>query len=220
MQGKGPSALRSKGEAMGMTRKAFLGVGAAAVCSGAFGGIALALGGPDELLRPPVVRDEAEFASRCIRCYRCISVCPTGVLAPATLDDGLLAMKTPKVDFHRGYCDFCNKCVDVCPTRAIEACDPLQPSEGRMGYAVVQPDRCLAYSTGCLECEEACPYDAISLDADNRPVVNVDACNGCGMCEYVCPALVYRSFSGGTRRGVVVVKNEAQEEKLRASIEG
>ena len=96
---------------MGMTRKAFLGVGAAAVCSGAFGGIALALGGPDELLRPPVVRDEAEFASRCIRCYRCISVCPTGVLAPATLDDGLLAMKTPKVDFHRGYCDFCNNCV-------------------------------------------------------------------------------------------------------------
>lgn len=205
---------------MGMTRRAFLGVGAAAVCSGALGGAAFAIGGTDDLLRPPVVKDEAEFASRCIRCYRCISVCPTGVLAPATLDDGLIAVKTPKVDFHQGYCDFCDKCVDVCPTRAIEACDPTNPAAGRIGYAVVQPDRCLAYSTGCLECKEACPYGAISLDQDSRPVVDRSVCNGCGMCEYVCPALVYRSFSGGTRRGIVVVKDEAQEERLRASIEG
>lgn len=205
---------------MGMTRKAFLGVGAAVVCSGALGGVAFALGGSDELLRPPVVEDEAEFASRCVRCYRCISVCPTGVLAPATLNDGLLAVKTPKIDFHQGYCDFCGKCAEVCPTQAINPGDPKEPGKGRIGYAVVQVDRCLAYSTGCLECKEACPYGAISLDADSRPVVDKAACNGCGMCEYVCPALVYRTFSGGTRRGIVVVRNEAQEERLRANAEG
>lgn len=205
---------------MGMTRKAFLGTGAAAVCATAFGGAALALGGPEELLRPPVVRDEAEFVSRCVRCYRCISACHTGVLVPATFDDGLLSVKTPTMDFHRGSCDFCGECAEVCPTQAIEQCDPAKPSEGRIGYAVVQEDRCLAYSTGCLVCETACPYGAISLDANQRPTVDVDRCNGCGVCENVCPALVYRSFSGGTRRGIVVVKDEAQERRLQDGSEG
>ena len=36
-------------------------------------------------------------------------------------------------------------------------------------------------------------------------MVDPALCNGCGVCENVCPALVYRSFSGGNRRGIKVV---------------
>lgn len=192
---------------MSLSRKAFLGVGATALGLGAFGGVVKAFGGKRDLLRPPVVRDEVDFISKCVRCYRCVSVCHTGALVPATVNDGLLEVKTPKFDFKRGSCDFCNKCVEVCPTHAIEICDPLNPAAGRIGVAVVISDRCIAYFDGCVECKDRCPYEAISVDESGRPLVNEALCNGCGVCENVCPALVYRSFSGGNQRGIAVVKD-------------
>ena len=44
-----------------------------------------------------------------------------------------------------------------------------------------------------------------------RRVIHIDQekCNGCGICEYRCPSNTYRSFSGGTRRGINVEKVEA-----------
>ncbi len=191
---------------MNMTRKAFLGLGATAVCGVALGGAAKAFAGEGDLLRPPIVTDETEFTSKCLRCYRCISACPTGVLKPATVNDGFLNAKTPVMDFHLGACDFCNKCIEVCPTEAITPSDPNDVSKGRIGVAVVQEDRCLAFSSGCQECEKACPYGAITLDGNGHPRVDDSVCNGCGECEYICPALVYRSFAGGNRRGIVIEK--------------
>ncbi|MFR1638334.1 MAG: 4Fe-4S binding protein [Eggerthellaceae bacterium] len=120
--------------------------------------------------------------------------------------DGFLRARTPKLNFHRGSCDFCGDCQRVCPTGAIGAFDP---EADKMGMAVVQKDRCVAYYQGCVECQKACPFEAIELDGDGHPVVDADRCNGCGVCEDVCPALVYRSFSGGTRRGIVVVSPSA-----------
>ena len=201
---------------MSLTRKAFLGVGATAVVAASLGGVAEALAPGDNLLRPPVVLDENELMAKCVRCYRCISVCPEGCISPATVNDGFVQIKTPKLDFHQGYCDFCNECVEVCPTDVFAEADPLNPAAGRIGFAVVIPERCLAYYEGCLVCYEACPYEAISLNEFNRPVVNLDTCNGCGVCEYVCPALVYRRFEGGTLRGIAVVPNENQAEALLA----
>lgn len=192
---------------MDLSRKAFVGVAATAIGLTAFGGAAKVLGGNEELLRPPVVLDEAAFISKCVRCYRCISACHTGALVPATLDDGLLEIKTPKFDFRQGSCDFCNECVKVCPTHAIDVCDPLNPEQGRIGIAVVIPERCVAYYNGCVVCKDACPYEAISVNESGHPVVDESRCNGCGICENVCPALVYRSFSGGNQRGITVVKN-------------
>ena len=198
-----------------LSRKAFLGVGASALCLGAFGSAVKALGGREGLLRPPVVKDEADFISKCMRCYRCISVCPTGALVPASLNDGLLEVRTPTLDFKQGYCDFCNKCVEVCPTRIIEACDPNDPSSGRIGVAEVVPDRCIAYFSGCVECKDQCPYGAITIDGSGHPLVDDGLCNGCGVCENVCPALVYRSFAGRGHRGIVIVKNREAADALR-----
>lgn len=96
----------------------------------------------------------------------------------------------------------------------------FDPQRDKLGVAVVQKDRCIAYFEGCVECEKACPYEAIALDDVGHPVIDAAKCNGCGVCENVCPALVYRSFAGGSRRGVVVVAPERYERLGRTTVEG
>ena len=190
------------------TRRAFAGFCGAAAVFAAFGGAVKAADGVSEtaLVRPPGAQDELHLLASCVKCDRCRSVCHTGVIGVAEVGDGCLRARTPKLNFHRGSCDFCGDCQRVCPTGAIGAFDP---EADKMGMAVVQKDRCVAYYQGCVECQKACPFEAIALDGDGHPVVDADRCNGCGVCEDVCPALVYRSFSGGTRRGIVVVSPSA-----------
>lgn len=154
------------------------------------------------LLRPPGGQDEAAFISRCLRCDRCRSVCPTSVIGLANLSDSILDARTPVMKFHLGYCNFCNKCVKVCPTQALKSFDS---STVKIGLATVQQDTCIAWdSRGCMVCLNACPYHAITLDGQGHPVVDSHTCNGCGLCEKVCPALVMRSYIGGNVRGIVV----------------
>lgn len=188
----------------GYTRRSFMGFCGTAAALAVFGGAVKAVDGTAEtdLLRPPGAQDELHLLAACVKCDRCRSVCHTGAISVAEVGDGFLRARTPKLDFHKGICDFCGDCQRVCPTGAIGGFDP---ATDKVGIAVVQEDRCLAYFQGCVECQEACPYDAISLDANGHPVVDDDLCNGCGVCEEICPALVYRAFMGGRRRGIVVV---------------
>lgn len=187
------------------TRRAFIGLAAATVACTAAGGTAYALGTGEDRLRPPGAQDENHLVAACLKCDRCRSVCPTGVIDVASVDDGFLNARTPILDFHRGLCDFCGRCQQVCPTGAIGAFDEYAD---KIGMAIVQKDRCIAYFDGCRECADACPFEAITLDAQDHPVVDPERCNGCGICENICPALVYRSFSGGNRRGIEVVTME------------
>jgi ferredoxin-type protein NapG len=173
------------------------------VCVGFFG-----LGGAgklikgEKLLRPPGGQDEADFLSRCLKCDRCRSICPTSVIGLGHISDGILEARTPVMNFHLGYCDYCNKCVEVCPTQALK---PFEIQSVEIGTAVVKRDICIAWDRGgCTVCADECPYDAITLDANNHPVVDQDRCNGCGICEYKCPALVLRAYIGGKVRGIVV----------------
>ena len=53
-------------------------------------------------------------------------------------------------------------------------------------------------------CVEACPYEAITLNQNDRPVIDETLCNGCGACEFACPSATYTSYSGSRRRGVNV----------------
>lgn len=196
---------------MPITRRRFVGL-----CLGSVGALAgaeaLAFAGTSPLLRPPLAIDEGAFISKCLRCYRCISICPTGVIEPAVVEDGLLEIKTPKLNFHQGYCDFCNKCVDVCPTGALVPADPENPAQGRIGHAVVDPDRCLAFYNGCDQCVQRCPYGAITANEFGQPVVDESICNGCGVCVYICPALIYRSYGGSDTRGIEVVVDASSAE--------
>lgn len=41
--------------------------------------------------------------------------------------------------------------------------------------------------TGCGQCVDTCPVEAISLGDDAIAVVNADLCVDCGKCVDVCP---------------------------------
>ncbi len=138
-------------------------------------------------LRPPGALAEDDFAARCIRCGRCIEVCPYRALRPAGARLGLEA-GTPFVSPREAPCHLCMRCPPACPTGALE---PLrEPGRVRMGLAVVDRDRCYAHlGIVCRSCVDACPLGAAAIrqDEDLRPVVT-DGCAGCGVCEFRCPA--------------------------------
>lgn len=164
-----------------------------------------------DVLRPPGSVNENDFMARCIRCDRCISICPTDVLEPMGIEEGILQVRTPRLNFSDNLCTFCDKCRRVCPTDAIKDMDPYSPLQGRIGMALLHEDRCLAFlrDNSCGICVDACPYEAMYFDEARRPVVDEDFCNGCGECVRICPAHVSGSFSGGTTRGIEVVTEKS-----------
>ncbi len=192
-------------------RNLCLGVGGVAVLA-ALGGVKVA--NADALVRPPGGQDEQRLISACIRCEKCFEVCPHSVIRPAHIEDGLVAMRTPVMYFDNHWCDWCEQandgrplCVERCPTEALALPQGAEPETTILGKAIVIEDWCLAYRlTGCRYCYDACPYEAIELDADSRPHVIADKCNGCGACESVCVSLQNGSISSGaTSRAIIVV---------------
>lgn len=193
---------------------------------GAVGAIALfGLGGVKFLsstpvCRPPGGQDEDGFLAGCIHCERCREICPRTAISPTKIENGLLVARTPRMDFKQGWCDFCEeieggpRCIAVCPTNALRK--DTEVSEVILGKAILNRDWCLAAKgMGCHECVDECNYEALELGYDNVPIVDFDACNGCGACEYVCISLSSGSISvGATDRAIIVVPTE-EAEKIR-----
>ena len=172
-------------------RRAFLGVAAG-------GAIALAVRRllRDRALpiRPPGARPEDRFTGLCARCGACIRACPYGILQPDFGTSGLAGFLTPVADYSRAHCfEYCNECTKVCPTGAIERLALEAKRNRAMGLAVVQREKCLAwtYRQYCMVCHEFCPYLAIETvehDGVNCPEVKPEMCRGCGACQVACPA--------------------------------
>ncbi len=158
----------------------------------------------ERLLRPPGVRDEAEFLAKCVRCGECMKVCLRSALYPATFQAGIEGLYTPLLLPRLGYCEYhCTLCGQVCPTGAIPNLPKGEKEREVMGKAVFDRNHCLPYAkkSNCIVCEEHCPIPrkAIrsrlveSLDFSGRrvslmePYVVEELCNGCGICENVCP---------------------------------
>lgn len=154
------------------------------------------------LVRPPGAVDD--FLARCVRCGKCMKVCPTAGLQPAWLESGLEGIWSPVLVSRLGFCDYsCAACGQVCPTGAIAPLDVATKREQVIGVAYLDERRCLPYADGvpCIVCEEMCPVPekAIVLkrgtvDGPEGEPVEVDLprvirerCIGCGICEYYCP---------------------------------
>lgn len=140
----------------------------------------------ENALRPPGALPELEFTAVCNRCGRCVQVCPSNALCPMPITDGLANFETPHIIPRQNRCDLCLACQKVCPTGAIAEV-PLE--EIRMGKAVIDKSRCIAWNEGkmCYICGEQCPVLAINADEYHRPIVLTDKCVGCGSCENACP---------------------------------
>ena len=80
-------------------------------------------------------------------------------------------------------------CYYACPSSAIEVKKDLG------GIVMIDEEKC----TGCRECVDACPYNAIRFDQDRNKVLKCDFCNGDPECVKWCPvnALGVAEFGGG-----------------------
>lgn len=174
---------------------------------------------PRDFIRPPGALAEEEFLSRCIRCQKCTQVCHAQVIQPVSIVENLAAHSTPTVSFLRGYCDFCEeigdgnpRCIEVCPTGALV---DTGEKPKLSALAKIVRENCIAWDlAGCEVCVHECPREAIYQDEKKRPYIDTELCDGCGLCELVCPSVSIRSASilVGNGKGVVMLpKSEVIE---------
>ncbi|WP_165046095.1 4Fe-4S dicluster domain-containing protein [Adlercreutzia sp. ZJ138] len=206
------SEVEARSEAgVGMSRRTLcVGVAGAAAVLG-LGGLRFV--GSTPVVRPPGGQDEDQLISACIRCQKCFEICPHGVIRPSHVENGILGMRTPELNFSESWCDWCEEanggvplCAEVCPTQALKLPEGATVEETILGKAELDMETCLAYRMiGCRFCYDVCPYEAMGLDENNRPYVIPEKCNGCGACEAVCVSLQNASISlGATERAIVV----------------
>ena len=132
-------------------------------------------------VRPPgALMPNALFRAACVRCGKCVSACPHQAIRQNM-------ERLPYIDGIPGWCFFCMDCGVACPTGALR---PVDPHTSKLGTAVIDPARCLAWTQAeCHECYDQCVglRNAIKLDAQKHPIVDVARCNGCGACVTICP---------------------------------
>ncbi len=154
------------------------------------------------MLRPPGARTEADFLAACIRCGQCLQACPYDTLRLADLGEGKEA-GTPFLNAREIPCYLCDEsiydripqCIEACPTTALLPVESI--ADIRMGLAVIDESICWAFNgKSCRTCWQACPLrdEAIHLlrhddgqTPRRRPIVDADACIGCGLCVKACP---------------------------------
>jgi len=144
---------------------------------------------------PPGAADPVTFASLCSRCYDCVRACPAKIIRISGVDDRALSqLFQPELELRRGACMIdCNACSQVCPTGALNRLGLPAKKARQIGLADIDVSKCLSWAREkpCMKCLEACPYDAINADINDfgtaRPVINSDACRGCGACLGACP---------------------------------
>lgn len=96
----------------------------------------------------------------------------------------------PKVDFTLGECTFCGECTSQCEAGLFE--NVLAISQLGWTHKAVVSERCLTnIGVMCRSCEDACEPRAIRfpLAAGKvpTPVIDEQACTGCGACIRPCP---------------------------------
>jgi ferredoxin-type protein NapG len=221
------------------------GAGATAVGGVVWGGFLQETKAAPLVLRPPGALPESDFLRSCIRCGLCVEACPYDSLALAAPGDNK-PLGMPNFTPRQTPCYLCEDipCAVACPTGALDRTAVSREVNGqqeldvelaRMGIAVVDRDSCIAYwGLRCEACYRVCPLidRAITLElarnprtgghAFTRPVVHVDACTGCGLCEHACvtekaaiKVLPYEVALGKVGSNYIKGWEEQDEERLR-----
>jgi ferredoxin-type protein NapG len=137
-------------------------------------------------LRPPGGVPEEIFPAKCIRCGRCVEVCPYRSIIMLDIRAGVHA-GTPIIEAEKIPCYLCMKCVDVCPTGSLER---VKQEDTRMGLAILDTFSCAAWKglTLCRTCYDKCPFPEKAIRLEQlRPIVEASHCTGCGLCTNACP---------------------------------
>lgn len=188
-------------------------------------------------LRPPGADNEEEFLSKCIRCGLCVKACPYDTLKLASLLDSP-KNGTPFFEARKIPCYLCKDlpCIRECPTDALDK-KYLSQQNGienlKIGVAIVDSVSCVAHwGIQCDACYRACPLidRALKLEVKKNertgkhayllPMVDNQACVGCGLCELACitelPAIkvLPRSYVLG-KAGSHYVKGWDKEDEKR-----
>ncbi len=198
------------------SRRDFLKFSATAIATGLLAPTALAESkeytAPTLKPLPPGAVSLERFKSKCTACQLCVNNCPTSVLKPAFLENGITGMMQPilKFDSESQYCDYdCMRCIEVCPNNALTKISLEEKKRTQIGKADLRFKYCIVKTElqECCECAKQCPTGAISIlpwkHGLFRPkVLHLDVCNGCGKCEAICPT---------NKQAMFVWRNEIHE---------
>ncbi|CAH0532891.1 Ferredoxin-type protein NapF [Vibrio stylophorae] len=128
----------------------------------------------------PWLISEQSLTDGCTQCGACLRACETQMIIRG--DGGF-----PTVDFNLAECTFCYQCATHCP-------EPLFQEQQHPPWQlkVAIDASCLAYhNVECRSCADSCEAIAIrfrpSLGKTAQPLLDLDACTGCGACQSVCP---------------------------------
>ena len=132
---------------------------------------------------PPPWHQGLALAEHCLDCpHPCIDACEPGIIHLHPADHELAGL--PWLDFSNSGCTFCQACVAACPIE-IEAVADSRPV---IGTAQLNRNTCIAWDDViCMACSGRCDYGAITTVHQRRAQVDVEVCNGCGMCISACP---------------------------------
>jgi ferredoxin-type protein NapG len=162
----------------------------------------------ENVLRPPAAVDEKNFMALCIRCNRCLEVCPYGSIKRAGLGP---TIGTPHVLPEQKACYLCMACCRLCPTGALDP-NLRSPEKVTMGRAKIDTSICYSHlflehdvlpemsgnkiGALCNTCYNVCPLQekAIALEKNLYPVI-LEGCVGCGICVERCPTRPRRAVN-------------------------